>query len=338
MGSGSWIRQAGGGAPPGRRLVSVGSLRQRAAVGHGAGGLQRRRRGVGLPAPRSRPVTGLPLGRGRPGRVLRRGAAAVPGPGPVERPGPDPEGAGLRPDRGPGQSRRGCQGVLVVPRCRPEPRLESLALPLPTGRLSVPEPSRREQPAGQDRPGIRTARHRGVRRRPVLGHRGPLRQGRPPRHTHVDPDHQCRAGGRHPACAADRLVSQHLVVGCRSEKPELAAAGPAAVAIHHPFLGELELLAGPEPGGGQPELLFCDNETNHGRLYGLSPSPPYPKDGINDHVVSGAATVNPAHRHQMRGVVPIDGSPADRRVASTPAAPPARAPAAAAPSGPISTR
>ena len=39
-------------------------------------------------------------------------------------------------------------------------------------------------------------------------------------------------------------------------------------------------------------LLFCDNETNAGRLYGAA-SPAWPKDGINDHVVNGAGTVNP---------------------------------------------
>ncbi len=47
-------------------------------------------------------------------------------------------------------------------------------------------------------------------------------------------------------------------------------------------------------GDGEPELLFCDNETNARRLWGVADSPLYPKDGINDHVVSGAATVNPA--------------------------------------------
>ncbi|MCU1392784.1 MAG: hypothetical protein JWM34_1212 [Ilumatobacteraceae bacterium] len=39
--------------------------------------------------------------------------------------------------------------------------------------------------------------------------------------------------------------------------------------------------------------LFCDNDTNTRLLYG-DPGPQYPKDGINDHVVSGAGTVNPA--------------------------------------------
>ena len=39
--------------------------------------------------------------------------------------------------------------------------------------------------------------------------------------------------------------------------------------------------------------LFCENETNNERLFGSAAVTPYPKDGINDHVVSGAATVNP---------------------------------------------
>ena len=41
--------------------------------------------------------------------------------------------------------------------------------------------------------------------------------------------------------------------------------------------------------------LFCDNETNLARLYGGTNDTPYPKDGINDHVLHGAATVNPAN-------------------------------------------
>ena len=46
-------------------------------------------------------------------------------------------------------------------------------------------------------------------------------------------------------------------------------------------------------GDGMPETLFCDNETNDARLFGGPNLTPYPKDGINDHVVHGAATVNP---------------------------------------------
>ncbi len=46
---------------------------------------------------------------------------------------------------------------------------------------------------------------------------------------------------------------------------------------------------------GDPEPLFCENETNFGRLYGAPTATPFPKDGIGDHVVHGLATVNPAH-------------------------------------------
>jgi hypothetical protein len=67
--------------------------------------------------------------------------------------------------------------------------------------------------------------------------------------------------------------------------------------VHHPFLGELELLVAPGPDGASPAALFCENETNSERLYGAPlTTPHYPKDGINDHVVSGTPTVNPDRR------------------------------------------
>jgi hypothetical protein len=78
-----------------------------------------------------------------------------------------------------------------------------------------------------------------------------------------------------------------------SAPPVLAAAGDA-VRVSHPFCGEMELIAGPGPDGTRPTALFCQNETNVARLYGAEPVTPYPKDGINDHVIGGAATVNPA--------------------------------------------
>jgi len=43
---------------------------------------------------------------------------------------------------------------------------------------------------------------------------------------------------------------------------------------------------------GSPELLFCDNDTNSQRLFGVA-GPRYPKDGINDYLIHGAQTVNP---------------------------------------------
>ncbi len=78
------------------------------------------------------------------------------------------------------------------------------------------------------------------------------------------------------------------------ERPALAAQDAqgtiAAVRASHPDLGEWVLSA-----DGSAELLFCENETNHERLFGTPNSSPYPKDAINDFVVHGAqGAVNPA--------------------------------------------
>ncbi len=78
-------------------------------------------------------------------------------------------------------------------------------------------------------------------------------------------------------------------------RPELHAEA-TTIATEHPFLGSLELVADIGPDGQAPSLLFCDNETNVRRLFGTDQSPAYPKDGINDHVISGAPTVNPGQR------------------------------------------
>ncbi|MGH2874505.1 MAG: MGH1-like glycoside hydrolase domain-containing protein, partial [Solirubrobacteraceae bacterium] len=49
---------------------------------------------------------------------------------------------------------------------------------------------------------------------------------------------------------------------------------------------------------GEPEPLFCDNETDAHALFGVGApqDTPFPKDGIGDYVVTGAPTVNPALR------------------------------------------
>ena len=77
-------------------------------------------------------------------------------------------------------------------------------------------------------------------------------------------------------------------------KPRLWA-GPdgASVLATHAELGDYVLEVGPGPDGAPPPLLFCENETNLARIDGVPSVAPYPKDGINDHVIAGAATVNP---------------------------------------------
>jgi Mannosylglycerate hydrolase MGH1-like glycoside hydrolase domain len=81
--------------------------------------------------------------------------------------------------------------------------------------------------------------------------------------------------------------------GDNGERPSLRASGGRTVAIDHPIVGAMELIGAAGPDGAEPELLFCENETNLARLYGGTPITAYPKDGINDHVIDGAPTVNP---------------------------------------------
>ena len=75
--------------------------------------------------------------------------------------------------------------------------------------------------------------------------------------------------------------------GDGTPKPVLHAEH-GAIAAAHATLGRYVLC-----GDGTPELLFCDNEPNAKRLWGTGGTP-FPKDGIGDHVVHGAATVKPA--------------------------------------------
>ena len=75
--------------------------------------------------------------------------------------------------------------------------------------------------------------------------------------------------------------------------PTLETDGNHSFKIHHPWLGELRLTASRGPDGSSPTPLVCDNESG-ARARPVAGAPAqYPKDGINDHVVAGAATVNP---------------------------------------------
>ena len=77
--------------------------------------------------------------------------------------------------------------------------------------------------------------------------------------------------------------------------PQFALDGGTIVA-DHPRLGDYHLDAAPSPNGQMPTPLFCNNETNAPRVFGSDAETltDYPKDGINDHIVGGAPTVNPS--------------------------------------------
>ena len=70
--------------------------------------------------------------------------------------------------------------------------------------------------------------------------------------------------------------------------PEISADSHGMMEIYHKDLGQLWLNA-----EGSPEMLFCDNVTNVKRFDHQNDGRQYYKDGINDHIVYGADTVNP---------------------------------------------
>ena len=74
--------------------------------------------------------------------------------------------------------------------------------------------------------------------------------------------------------------------GLDDRKPVIVDKDGALVAEQHD-LGRMVLV-----GDGSPEPIFCDNESNAQRLWGVE-GPAFPKDGIADHVLHGALTVNP---------------------------------------------
>src|SRR4029077_17722043 len=73
-------------------------------------------------------------------------------------------------------------------------------------------------------------------------------------------------------------------------RPRLARAEAAdpVVRAEHDQLGVFYLDAEPEAA-----LLFCEKETNMARVLGAEPATRFAKDGIGDHLLHGADTVNP---------------------------------------------
>ncbi|HEY5786826.1 MAG TPA: hypothetical protein VIT65_18825 [Microlunatus sp.] len=80
------------------------------------------------------------------------------------------------------------------------------------------------------------------------------------------------------------------------EEPPALCVDANSIVVDRGRLAGYRLDASASADGAEPTALFCDNETNTARLFGAATITPFPKDGINDHVVAGAATVNPDQR------------------------------------------
>ena len=310
-----------GGAARPRAVAALGAVPQRARLGHRARGLQRRRRRVELLPARPRPLARLPLERGRARRHLRRPADALLRARVLERPRPDPEGAHLRPHRPRGQPRRGRQGVLVVPRLDADALVDALALHVPAGRVPLRAARRRER-----------ARAASTTRSSSCVDTGVFDDGR---YWEITADYA-------KAAPEDML------------HPRLASAtpGPSAATIdvlptlwfrntwswgddaakpHDPARRTARsspsttTSARTRASRRRRSPRRCSATTRRTPRGSGAPSrrPPYPKDGIGDHVVHGAATVNPERdRHEgarsATGSRSPPGETADDRAAPRP--------------------
>ena len=77
-----------------------------------------------------------------------------------------------------------------------------------------------------------------------------------------------------------------------AEKPLLEAVSANSVLVRHAELGVYTFWV-----DGNPSLLFCDNETNTKRLYGLEGTTKYFKDAFHEYLVNGdTEAVNPSRR------------------------------------------
>ena len=176
----------------------------------------------------------------------------------------------------------------MVPRRGPEPRVERLALPLPPGRVPLRRPDRGEPGARPRGPRVRAARHGDLRRGPLLGDRGALREGRPHRPALGDRRHQRRCRERDVLHVLPTAWFRNTWSWDHdAERPSLAFDGPPLHGDPPPVAGgaAADRVARPEGrGADRPRVRQRDEPDAPRRL--ATPDAAYPKDGINDHVVA----------------------------------------------------
>lgn len=77
-----------------------------------------------------------------------------------------------------------------------------------------------------------------------------------------------------------------------SYRPNIWQGDEGQILFSHKDLGNYTLYY-----QGDPDLMFCENDTNHHKVYNHPPRQGYWKDGVNDYVVHKAKSINP----EMRG-------------------------------------
>ena len=139
--------------------------------------------------------------------------------------------------------------------------------------------------------GVRAAGYGLVRRGSLLRRVRRIRQRRPRRSAHADHRAQSRAGLRAAGLVAATVLPKYLVVESRAWRSRrLDRPSGGGVEVDHPELGEFRV-----DFDSAPTLLFCDNDTNPRRLFGMNEVRGYFKDAFHEYLVQGRHdAVNPA--------------------------------------------
>ena len=250
-----------------RTLATLGAVPQRAAVGHGSRRLQRGRRSLGIFSARSRAVAGVSLGRGRTCSASATIASGSASRSPCGTATIRSSRSGSSDSPARGQSRRGRQGILLLPRQHADARVHEGAVQVSAGALSrttdlVAENARR----GRARSRVRTRRTRASSRTtPISTSSSSMRKidhddlaDRDTRSSIADRDAATLAR------AADAVVSQQLVVerGDRRDPTLRDARRRTRRASTRAHPDARRCMAVCE---GAANSLFTENETNVAR-------------------------------------------------------------------------
>ena len=268
------------------RLEEMGSVLERTAVGHGARGLQPARQCLGIFSARSRAQPRLSLGRGwhrRDFPTTSRRCACRWALWNERDPILKERLFGLT--NGEGNHGEDVKELYYYLDATPTHSYLKMLYKYPQARLSLRGSGCREPAPRQRGAGIRTARYRSIRRRPLLRRVRRIRAGRHRRRADADHGVQPRPRRGTAAPAAAARVPQHLELEAGRAQAETARATATAIVAEHEDLGTYRCHAR-SADGPPPQWLLTENETNSRNSMAAEAAGPF-KDGFHEYLIDG---------------------------------------------------
>ena len=220
----------------------------------------------------------------------------------------DPQGAAVRPDQRRGESRRGREGVLLLPRLDADALLHAVPLQVPAGGLPVRRPRRRRTARGAA-PSPSTSCSTPASSTTTATSTCSSSTPRQSPEDIADPDH----------ASTTAVPSRPSSTCCR--RSGSATRGRGAATTARPAMrrawsdgrqrhrrSRIPISATTLPATARAPARCCSPRTRptRERLFGAPNRTPYVKDGINDYVVHGRRDAVESERdgHQGRGALP----------------------------------